>query len=300
MERWLSLRMLGLGGSARTALKLAADHGFSGVELLVRDLVETREPLEDLGRLRDDLGLVGGSWPLPVAWRGERSAYLKDLKRLPTFADAAARIGLDRTGTWVPPECLLEDPERPAAALSPGEVLERLDRIAEILAAYGQRFGLEPLGAWPKGRFQAARAPLGVRGLGPLVERLRARHPNVGLVVDLFHLDAAGETPADGLRWGTAAILAVHLADRRAADSKADSGSDSDRSPPVDEDRTWPGAIGRIPCVEWLRRLRHAGVSGPLFAEPVVGRSDRLGPLEVERVQDAADTLDRLAAEARN
>ena len=52
----------------------------------------------------DDLGLRGGAWPLPVDWRGPDDRFRNDLRELPRYAQAAALLGLYRTGTWVLPE----------------------------------------------------------------------------------------------------------------------------------------------------------------------------------------------------
>ena len=54
----------------------------------------------------DGLGLRGGAFPLPVNWRGSAEEFERDLGRLPRHAEAAAALGLFRTGTWVMPETL--------------------------------------------------------------------------------------------------------------------------------------------------------------------------------------------------
>ncbi len=99
-------RAVGLDLKAEGAIEVAAEAGFEGVDLLVRDLVDSGG---DVGKLRgrmDDLGLRGGAWPLPVNWRGDAARFRDDLERLHVYADAAFRLDLFRTGTWVFPECL--------------------------------------------------------------------------------------------------------------------------------------------------------------------------------------------------
>src|SRR4051794_8100009 len=108
-------RALGLQLSAAEALDLAAAAGFAGVDLMVRDLVEAGEDRIELRARKDDLGLRGGAWPLPVDWRGARDRFLHDLDRLPRLAEAAATLGLTRTGTWVLPETSPEFPGGRAA-----------------------------------------------------------------------------------------------------------------------------------------------------------------------------------------
>ena len=97
-------RAVGLTLNAREAIDIAAQAGFAGVDLLVRDLVESGEDPRDLRTRMDDLGLRGGAWPLPVDWRGPEARFLEDLRNLPRYARAASILRLGGTGTWVLPE----------------------------------------------------------------------------------------------------------------------------------------------------------------------------------------------------
>ena len=270
MERWLSTRMLGLDASPAEAIDLAARHGFEGVELLVRDIVEREWSPDALAAMLRDRGLVGGSWPLPVDWRGDVERFRIDLASLPRLADTAARIGLDRTGTWIMPEVIepavlgSDRPFEAALAL----LVERLDAIAAILNDHGHRLGLEAIGV------ASARSGSGVpfldrlAALDPLLGELRARGRDVGIVADAYHLAAAGEPTGEVLRWGADAIVAVHLAD-------APAGAPTDRRAWRDSDRALPGRGGRVPCARLLRSLAGAGYAGPVFAEPVIGAEPR-------------------------
>ena len=99
-----SARALGLSLSAKESIGLAAATGFDAVELPVRDLVLAgADPLRLRAKM-DDLGLRGGTWPLPVDWRNGAEVFARDLQRLDGYAEAAAVLGLTRTGTWVMPE----------------------------------------------------------------------------------------------------------------------------------------------------------------------------------------------------
>ncbi len=135
--------------SAEAMIDLAAATWFRGVDLLIRDLAAARDDPRALARRRDDLGLRGGAWPLPVAWRGDAARFARNLERLPRLAEAAV-LGLSRTGTWVLPET----PERPETeagrathvAATVAFHLERLGSIARTLAGFGHRLGLEVIG----------------------------------------------------------------------------------------------------------------------------------------------------------
>src|SRR3954467_742380 len=99
-------RAVGLDLRAHDAIVVAAEAGFEGVDLLVRDLVDSGGDVGELRTRMDDLGLRGGAWPLPVNWRGNAARFHDDLERLHVYAEAARRLDLLRTGTWVLPECL--------------------------------------------------------------------------------------------------------------------------------------------------------------------------------------------------
>jgi hypothetical protein len=93
-------RAVGLTLGTAETLQIAAQAGFPGVDLLVRDLLESSCDPHEVRRRMDDLGLRGGAWPLPVAWRGPAAQFRDDLRALPRYAQAAAVLGLHRTGTW--------------------------------------------------------------------------------------------------------------------------------------------------------------------------------------------------------
>jgi sugar phosphate isomerase/epimerase len=258
-------RAIGRALPARAAIELAAAAGFDGVDLLVRDLVDAGEsPTELRGRM-DDLGLRGGAWPLPVDWRGDEGRFRRDLALLPRLAWAAATLGLSRTGTWVLPET----PRAPGTAAGRAAHLEevvalhrgRLGAIARVLGDHGCRLGLEVIGV------AASRTG---RGL-PFVHRLADLDavlggpwdevPDLGIVLDTFHLYAAGEDPEETLAWSARRVVWVHAADLPAA-------ADGDRRLIRDDRRGLPGENGAVAVGDILRRLADLGYEGPVTVEP--------------------------------
>jgi len=263
-------RALGLDLSAEETLAIASEAGFEGVDLLVRDLVERGEDPATVRARMDDLGLRGGAWPLPVDWRGDSRRFARDLARLPKLAEAARLLGLSRTGTWIMPET----PDRPEgddpaviaahrAALVAFHV-ERLGAIARILAEHGIRLGLEVIGV------ETSRTGHGV----PFVHRLGDldrvlgglwdEAPNFGILLDGFHLYAAGETVEAGLRWGVERVVWVHVADLPGS-------TRPDRAQIVDAERGLPGENGAVDSRGLLERLDAHGYDGPVTAEPLAG-----------------------------
>jgi sugar phosphate isomerase/epimerase len=282
--------MLGISPGPVSTIELAARHGFQGVELLVRDLVEGDEDLASIAAWKADCGLLGGSWPLPVDWRGNADRYRRDLSRLPAYARAAAELGLDRTGTWVLPEVddhTLLDQQPPDEAAFDWH-LDRLDAIAAILEEFGHRLGLEAIGV---SSFRSGRGrPFihRIEALTPLVIALQDRGRAVGLTVDVFHLFSAGEDVSKAFLLGAEAIVSVHLSD-------LPEGDPVDLTSIRDDHRSLPRVAGAIPCADLLRLLDEASYTGPVFAEPSPGGGERF---KIQRPPDEIDAIVRHAAES--
>ena len=261
---------VGLTLSAARTLELAVRAGFAGVDLLVRDLLDAGEDPRHLRARMDDLGLRGGAFPNPVQWRGDAATFARDLARLPRLAEAAAILGLGRTSTWVLPETPAPD----ALASGPGGAheheavvrmhRERLGAMARVLDRFGIRLGLEVIGV---ASFRTGRGlPFVTRlaELGQALGSLWREAPNFGIVIDSWHLYAAGESVEAGLAWGIQQVVWIHVADLPAAAS-------SDPAAMNDNHRGLPGENGAIDCKALLQRLSDAGYEGPVTAEPMPG-----------------------------
>jgi sugar phosphate isomerase/epimerase len=251
---------VGLNLKAHDAILVAAEAGFEGVDLLVRDIVDSGGDVGELRRRMDDLGLRGGAWPLPVNWRGDAARFRHDLERLHVDADAARRLDLLRTGTWVLPESLpptsgeVDDIRRTTAFH-----LERLGQIAYVLANHEISLGLEIMGS--------ATARTGTRtayvqryvDLPGRLGQLRREHPNVGVLIDTFHLFASGESPEAVSVWSVDSIVWVHVADSAQPDPTTVS----------DHERALPGETGLGDTRALLELLARRGYEGPVSAEPL-------------------------------
>jgi sugar phosphate isomerase/epimerase len=257
-------RAAGLTLSANETLELAAQAGFAGVDLLVRDVLDAGDDLRLLRARMDDLGLRGGAFPNPVQWRQDAATFQRDLAQLPRLAEAAAQLGLQCTGTWVLPETpALTGPGADHAAVLEMH-RERLAAMARILEPFGIRLGLEVIGV---ASFRTGRGFPFINRLAdlhPLLEALRREVPNVGIVLDGWHLYAAGESVEVGLAWGVSEVVWTHIADLPA---------EAPRDPAAMNDniRGLPGENGAIDCKALLQRLADAGYNGPVTAEPMPG-----------------------------
>jgi sugar phosphate isomerase/epimerase len=251
-------RAVGLSLPAAEAIDIAASAGFAAVDLMVRDLVAVGDRPADLRRRMDDYGLKGGAFPLPVSWRGDEDTFLRDLADLPRQAEAAAVLGLTRTGTWVMPEL----PEGMGREQTIQLHLTRLGGITETLDQFGIRIGLETIGV---ASFRKGVTPLLFTrqgDLGPLLNPLAAHHKNVGLLLDSFHLYAADESLGSALAQGIDSLVWVHVAD-------LPPGSDSERSRIEDHNRGLPGEHGAVYNRAILAVLADRGYDGPVTAEPL-------------------------------
>lgn len=283
MHPSFSALAVGLGHlPAEETIEIAAAAGFASADLLVRDLVRSGTDPAMLRARMDRLGLRDGAWHLPVRWRGDRATYEADLAELPALAAAARTLGLQRTGTAV----LAETPTLPVEGADPEALLdevaafhvERLGPVARILADHGTALGLEVVGV------RSFRTGKGIPFVARLTDldrrlgRIWDESGNLGVLVDAFHLYAAGEPADAGLAWGAGRITWVHVAD-------LPRGAGPDRDRIIDNNRGLPGENGAVDVAGVLRRLQSAGYSGPVTVETLAGcRSLRgLTPAEVAR-----------------
>ena len=284
----LNARATGLPLSAVETIELAARHGFGGVDLLVRDVVDSGLDLDALRRRIEDAGLRGGAWPLPVHWRGSAAEFARDLARLPRLAAAAAALGLTRTGTWITPETpeIVAGLSNSAARHSATVRLhvDRLGAIARVLDSQGVRLGLEVIGV------ASARSGRGE----PFIHRLAdldqvlgdvwLEAPNLGIVVDGFHLYAAGEPMEAALTWGVRQVVWVHVADLPRS-------APPDRFAICDHERGLPGDHPVVPTAALLRHLAAAGYDGPVTPEPMPGCQALAGLAPEQAVRRLAEAV---------
>ena len=171
-------------------------------------------------------------------------------------------------------------PETPGPESDRREVADlhvrRLGAIARVLDDHGIRLGLEVIGV------ESFRAGVG----DPFVARMAdldrelgaiwAESPGIGLLVDAFHLHAAGEPVDAAFARGVAAITWVHVAD-------LPPGFRGDRAAIIDAERGLPSENGAVDAAGLLDRLAREGYDGPVTAEPL-GRCASLQGLELAEV----------------
>jgi sugar phosphate isomerase/epimerase len=271
-----------------STIHLAASAGFKGVDLMVRDIVLRGEDPATIRSLLDDRGLKAGAFPFPIDWRKNEASFLRDFETLPPLLEAARVLGLARTGTWVMPE----SPDR---GMTRSEMVDlhvtRLGRIARLLNDFGIRVGLEVIGVES---FRSGRGERFVTRLGDLDPKLGTiwdESPNLGILLDAFHLYASGEPIEAGLAWGVEQIVWVHVAD-------LPPGANLDRTTIIDANRGLPGENGAIDLRNFLARLLREGYKGPVTVEPLANCSSLRGLGPTETVMLVKQALDRVWPDA--
>ena len=144
MFKSLSPGDIGIRGlSLSQAIELAQKTGFGGINFSVREaaqLVDERG-IDYVRNLFANAGILPGQWGLPVRWDGDEAEWKQGLEELPRLAAVGQELGCTRTSTWCPPGSNDRDFEANWAWH-----IARFRPIAEILAEYGCRLGIEFIG----------------------------------------------------------------------------------------------------------------------------------------------------------
>ena len=260
-----------LSGNLPDKLEAAARAGFDGVEIFDADLLTFDGTPADIRRIAADLGLEIPLWqPFRDFEAVPADRLARNLDRAERKFDVMEALGapLMLVCSSVAPDSLPDD-ARAAADLA---------ALAERAAARGLAVGFEAL-AWGRHINRWRHSWRIVR---------QAAHPALGLILDSFHVLAAGDDLA-GLAEVPAAKLAfVQLADAPALSMDVLSWSR--------HFRLFPGQ-GALPVAEFLADVLDAGYAGPLSLE-IFNDDMRAAPARLT-ARDGLRSLILLEAEAR-
>jgi sugar phosphate isomerase/epimerase len=253
MFKSLSLGMLKQKGSLSEAIRLAAAHGFGGVDLSAKQVAEY-VAAEGAGSVKALLvenglkpGVCGGLLPGKTTVPDEDWAAA--IEALPGLAATAQVEGFSVTISVMLP--FDDDPKDACFALH----LKRLGDACAMLGEYGFRLAIE----YVSQKTRRAGAPheflYDLKGTMELVNAVGAA--NLGILLDSFHWYCASETVADIKALDVDRIVVVHLADA------------PDR--PMDEqvafERELPGN-GVADLTGFCRTLAEMGYDGSVTCEP--------------------------------
>lgn len=262
------------------AIALAKQYGFAGLEVdmaEVADLVDA-EGADKVKQRFVDAGVIAAGWGLPTDWRSSEENLKHHLALLPRLAKAAAAIDCFRTFTWVMPASNDLD-----LAANVARHVARFTPIAEILREHGIRLGLEFIG--PKTIRDQFKYPF-VYEMAPMLELAAKIGPNVGLLLDCWHLYTSHGAMTDVESVAEADIVYVHV-----NDAPAGVAIDAQH----DGTRCLPGETGVIDIAAFLKALAKIGYSGPVVAEPFKKELNDL-PSDAARLETVAASLRKVFA----
>jgi sugar phosphate isomerase/epimerase len=224
-------------------IQKAAEYGFDTVDLDVKGIVEGA----GVERVKEALDLHRieiGACDLNVDWRNDQAAFVQDLSALSRYADAANRLGIPVCTTYVLPST----DEKPASYMA--RVINRLRGCAQVLQDYDLKLAVEFVG--PHHLRTAWKHPF-IWTIDETLDLIEAIGlPNVGLLVDSYHVYTTGMMSESLSMLRADQIVHVHL-------------NDAKDQPPdqlLDHERLYPGegVLDLRGFVHTLKQLGYAGV----------------------------------------
>src|SRR5688500_9267250 len=165
-------------------VKLSADAGFPGVDVDM-GWGQMHGGASGLGDLLASHNQKPGGWGPSFDWRGDITKLTDGLPIFEKQAQVAQDLGIDSCATYILPSSdlpLLENWNLH---------VQRLKRLAEVLAGHGLRFGLEFVAPYHLRRKWKHEF---IFTAGQMLELAAEVGENVGLLVDCFHVYTAGDT----------------------------------------------------------------------------------------------------------
>jgi sugar phosphate isomerase/epimerase len=257
MYKGFSSGLLGFGGrTLKEDVPLAVKYGYGGINFDIVTEAGTdpsNSGAEGTKELLEKNGLKPGGFGLPVNFRESREAFDADMKKLPAYCDFARRIGADRCITWIIPASETLDYKANYDLHK-----TRLGEAARVLEDYGIRFGIEFVGPPSSRTGKKYEFIYNLDGLLELMADMGTS--NLGILLDVWHWDLAGQTYADfkkipGNKW----VVMTHIND-------APAGIPFDRLD--DLSRELPGATGILKIADFMQGLVDLAYDGPVYVEP--------------------------------
>ena len=274
MYKTLSPGNIGHGIYFKDAARAAAKHGFEGYWFDIGD--DSKVPIEETKALLAETGLKAAGFALPLEFRDDPEVFEAGFAKLEGFVKYAAEIGAKRCVTWIFPHSDKYSYEENFALHR-----DRLRKCCEVLKKYDMILGLEFVGP-PKLRRGVKHTF--IYNLDQMLELMDAIGTgNAGLLLDVWHWDMAGQTPADWAKITGDQVALVHI-------------NDAPEGIPVEEQedlvRRLPGETGVLRIAEFFDGLKSIGYEGPVLAEPFVPELSEM-PFE-EALTVVMDSINRV------
>ncbi len=261
-------------------IQLAAETGYTGIDFDIRQAAELvdAQGLDAVHDLFADSGVRPGQWGLPIVWNNE-ATWDAELAELPRLAAIGVALGCTRVATWCPSWSDVR-PYDENFAWHVG----RFRPIAQVLADFGCRFGIEFLG--PK-TLRDGHAYGFIYTLDEMMKLADAIGTgNVGLLLDAWHLFTSGGGVDDLDALTADDIVTVHINDAPV---------DTPYDEMLDNVRFLPMQTGVLDLVGFMQKVASLDYKGPVTTEPF---NQELNALAAEdpkaAAQQVSDAMDKL------
>lgn len=257
MFRNLNCGAIGVPANFEQAIAYAKLGEFEGIDVPLGEVMPliTQHGADHVRAIFADNGLQMGGIGFPVRWMGSEDDWNADLLNLPKYCEAASQIGATRAATWVPSWNDERDWDENYAFH-----IARLTPVAEIMAQYGVRMGLEFLG--PK-TLRDGKKFVFIYTMEQMLELCSKLGSNAGLLLDAWHWYTSGGTLAQLAKLTNENVVYVHI---------NDAPPDVPLDQQIDSVRALPGETGVINLTGFLQVLRDIGYDGPVTPEPFSAR----------------------------
>jgi len=265
---------LGLDVSFTEAAELAADNGFSGLQLdtsFLRDRGADRTK-----EIYDRFSLKPGSFGLPVDIYADDDDFQKSLFELKKTAELASDVGCSRASTYI-----MSFSDRLSFEENFSFHRERISQAAEILADHNISLGLEFLGPKTIREGHEYEFIYTIEGMLNLASEVKT--DNMGLLLDAWHWYTSGEDIKSLKKLKRDDVIDVHVNDAPAGIA---------RDKQQDTTRCLPGETGVIKIDVFMQHLKDIGYQGPVMVEPFSSELEDMPPGEV--VGTVARALDKI------
>ncbi len=281
MYRSLNTGYLGFDVDVETAISVARDCGYKGVDLGSGQVLDVlrRDDGDDLWRFFEESGILPGCFTLhPRNASGGDSEWERELERLPSLCRKLSALGFSRSIIVVLPFHEKLDYEANFELHR-----RRIRQVCDILQPFGILLGLEyiaPLTRRDGFPFDFVHNLAGLQLLRSAVDR-----PNAGILLDCFHWYCAGEGESDIRALDPEQISAVHISDAVHGRSKEEQ---------MAFERQLPDTSKMIDIGSFFQALRAIGYEGPVSCEPFCDELNLLPlPEAAGKVGQAMDSVMR-------
>jgi sugar phosphate isomerase/epimerase len=273
MKVCLNRATAGSGLQLPEFVELAALAGFDGADVdMAWGMVQGSDAL---AALYAKYKLAMGAWGIPFDWRGDISGSAEGVALLAKHAKVAAAVACDSCCTWIMPSS--EFPLHHNWHFH----LQRLMPIAKALADHGLRLGLEFVSPYHLRRMREHEFVYTPMAMLDLAAELG---DNCGLLVDSFHLHAAGEPMS----------VLSHIPANRLVYAHINDAPPGPLDQVHDRRRLAPGK-GIIDLKGFVQGLKEAGYRGPVSVEILAETPRPESALELARhaLQATKKTLEK-------